>query len=53
MASLYPAQFLGLGNEYGMIKQGYKASMVLLDAGGSVLDSWVDGRDMAADGFSD
>ncbi len=53
MASLYPAQFLGLGKEYGMIKEGYKASMVLLDEGGYVRDSWVEGRDMAADGFSE
>ncbi|MEH6632230.1 MAG: N-acetylglucosamine-6-phosphate deacetylase [Halopseudomonas aestusnigri] len=53
MASLYPAQFLGLGKEYGMIKEGYKASMVLLDDRGYVRDSWVEGRDMAADGFSE
>ncbi len=52
MASLYPAQFLGLGSEYGMIKEGYKASMVLLDDNGYVLDTWIDGRDMAADGFT-
>ena len=53
MASLYPAQFLGLGDQYGMIKEGYKASMVLLNESGHVVDSWVDGRDMATDGFSE
>ncbi|WP_419901705.1 N-acetylglucosamine-6-phosphate deacetylase [Kiloniella sp.] len=52
MASLYPAQFLGLGNKYGRVKEGYQASLVLLDDAGYVLDCWVDGRDMAADGFS-
>ncbi len=45
MASLYPAQFLGLDNELGRIAPGYRASMVLLDDGLNVLATWLDGRD--------
>lgn len=31
MASLYPARLLGISNKVGMIKKGYKASLVFLD----------------------
>lgn len=31
MASLYPARLLGMSNQLGMIKKGYKADMVFLD----------------------
>jgi N-acetylglucosamine-6-phosphate deacetylase len=31
MCSMYPAKVLGLDQELGCIKQGYKASMVLLN----------------------
>ncbi|WP_120495969.1 N-acetylglucosamine-6-phosphate deacetylase [Kiloniella sp. EL199] len=51
MASLYPAEFLGLGNELGRIEKGYRASMVLLDDADLVLDTWVDGRDTEMDGL--
>ncbi|WP_421780523.1 N-acetylglucosamine-6-phosphate deacetylase [Kiloniella litopenaei] len=51
MASLYPAEFLGLGNELGRIEKGYRASMVLLDDAGLVLDTWIDGRDTEMDGL--
>ncbi|KKJ77432.1 N-acetylglucosamine 6-phosphate deacetylase [Kiloniella litopenaei] len=51
MASLYPAEFLGLGNELGRIEKGYRASMVLLDDAGLVLDTWIDGRDTGMDGL--
>ncbi|WP_299371321.1 N-acetylglucosamine-6-phosphate deacetylase [uncultured Kiloniella sp.] len=51
MASLYPANFLGLGDELGRIEKGYRASMVLLDDAGRVLETWVDGRDTEMDGL--
>lgn len=31
MASLYPARLLGMSNQLGMIKKGYRADMVFLD----------------------
>lgn len=31
MASTYPATYLGIDNEYGFIKDGYKADLVILD----------------------
>jgi N-acetylglucosamine-6-phosphate deacetylase len=43
MASLYPAQFLGLG-EVGRIAPGYRANFVLADDQMRVLDTWIDGR---------
>jgi N-acetylglucosamine-6-phosphate deacetylase len=44
MASLYPAQFLGLANDLGRIAAGYRANFVLADAQMQVLDTWIDGR---------
>jgi N-acetylglucosamine-6-phosphate deacetylase len=44
MASLYPAQFLGLDRELGRIAPGYRASLVLVDDRLRVLDTWIDGR---------
>ncbi|GAB3101268.1 N-acetylglucosamine-6-phosphate deacetylase [Lysobacter terrae] len=44
MASAYPAQFLGLGDELGWIAPGYRADLVLLDAGLQVQGSWIGGR---------
>lgn len=43
MASLYPAQFLGLDHRYGRIQPGYQASLVLLSAGLESLETWIDG----------
>lgn len=43
MASLYPAQFLGLGHELGRIAPGYRANLVLADDRLKVLDTWIDG----------
>jgi N-acetylglucosamine-6-phosphate deacetylase len=43
MASLYPAQFLGLAHEIGRIAPGYRANLVLVDDQIRVLDSWIDG----------
>ena len=44
MASLYPAQFLGLDHRYGRIAPGYAADFTLLDPAPSVLGTWVDGE---------
>jgi len=44
MASLYPAQFLGLASEVGRIAAGYRANFVLADDQMRVLDTWIDGR---------
>lgn len=43
MASTYPAQFLGLGDELGQIRPGYRADLVALDDGLVVRDSWIAG----------
>jgi N-acetylglucosamine-6-phosphate deacetylase len=44
MASLYPAEFLGLGHELGRIEPGYRASLVLADENLEVLETWIDGE---------
>src|SRR4030088_1671026 len=44
MASLYPAEFLGLANEVGRIAAGYRANFVLADDQMRVVDTWIDGR---------
>ena len=44
LASTYPAQFLGLGSELGHIAPGFRASLVALDAGVRVVDTWIDGE---------
>jgi N-acetylglucosamine-6-phosphate deacetylase len=43
MASLYPAQFLGLANELGRIAPGYRANFVLADEQLQVLGTWIEG----------
>jgi len=43
MAARAPAEFMGLGHEYGRIAPGYHASLVLLDDGLRVADTWIDG----------
>jgi N-acetylglucosamine-6-phosphate deacetylase len=47
MASLYPAQFLGLDSEIGRIAPGYKANLVLADDQIRVLDTWIDGLSLS------
>jgi len=47
MASLYPAQFLGLSHELGRIEPGYRASLVLADDHLNVLETWIDGQPTA------
>ncbi|MHB8816724.1 MAG: N-acetylglucosamine-6-phosphate deacetylase [Steroidobacteraceae bacterium] len=44
MASLYPAEFLGLSHELGRIEPGYRANLVLVDDRFDVLETWIDGR---------
>lgn len=44
MASRYPAEFLGLENELGSIKQGYRANLVLADKDLNILDTWINGQ---------
>ena len=43
MASTYPAQFLGLGNELGRIAPGYRAHLTVADSGLKVRQTWIDG----------
>jgi N-acetylglucosamine-6-phosphate deacetylase len=44
MASLYPAEFLGLAHDIGRIAPGYRANFVLADEQLHVLDTWIDGE---------
>ena len=44
MASLYPAQFLGLSHELGRIEPGYRANLVVADDGLNVLETLIDGQ---------
>ena len=46
MASRYPARALGLGNELGDIKPGYRASFAVIDNNRKVVESWIDGNRM-------
>jgi N-acetylglucosamine-6-phosphate deacetylase len=43
MASRIPAEFLGLGSELGRVAPGFRASLVLLDEGLRVKETWIDG----------
>ena len=44
MASLYPAEFLGVAQELGRIEPGYRANLVLADSNLNVLETWIDGK---------
>jgi N-acetylglucosamine-6-phosphate deacetylase len=44
MASLYPAEFLGLSHELGKIETGYRANLVALNEELEVTRTWIDGR---------
>jgi len=44
MASLYPAEMLGMDDSLGQIKPGYQADMVLLDASFQVKRTWIKGQ---------
>ena len=43
MASLLPAQFLGLNHRFGELSPGFAASMVLFDEDLHVQSTWIDG----------
>ncbi len=45
MASLYPAQFLGISQQRGHIAVGAIADLVLLDPQGQVVQCWLAGQD--------
>ena len=49
MASLYPAEFLGMADRRGRLAQGYQADLVLLDQSNHVLGTWVAGVWRASD----
>ena len=44
MASLYPAQMLGLDDELGRLEPGYRASMIALSPELELTHSWIEGR---------
>jgi N-acetylglucosamine-6-phosphate deacetylase len=44
MASTYPAEFLGLGDDLGRIAPGYRANLVAADDRINVVETWVDGK---------
>jgi N-acetylglucosamine-6-phosphate deacetylase len=44
MASLYPAEFIGMGDRRGRLAPGYIADLTLLDDGLGVLGTWVGGQ---------
>jgi N-acetylglucosamine-6-phosphate deacetylase len=50
MASLYPAQFMGLAHELGRIAPGYRANFVVADDQIHVSETWIDGRAAAQGG---
>jgi len=43
MASLYPAEFLGISDQFGKVAAGYKADLVILDNKFNVVKSWKSG----------
>jgi N-acetylglucosamine-6-phosphate deacetylase len=49
MSSRAPAELLGLGAELGRIAPGYRASLVLLDDGLRVTETWIDGASTERD----
>ncbi|MGB1010756.1 MAG: N-acetylglucosamine-6-phosphate deacetylase [Thiolinea sp.] len=44
MASLYPAQFMGVADQYGHISAGFRADLVLLDDDLQLRQTWVQGE---------
>ena len=43
MASAAPARFLGLGDQYGAIAKGFRASFVVADDDLNIRETWIDG----------
>ncbi|WP_342363815.1 N-acetylglucosamine-6-phosphate deacetylase [Terrarubrum flagellatum] len=50
MASRTPARFLGLGDELGRIKPGYRADLVAFSGDWSVVKTWIGGEEASHDG---
>jgi N-acetylglucosamine-6-phosphate deacetylase len=50
MATLYPSQYLGLGDELGKVKQGYKAHLAVFDNEIHVSAIVVDGKFLESQG---
>jgi N-acetylglucosamine-6-phosphate deacetylase len=48
MASVHPAQFIGLDHEIGRITPGQRADLVLLDHAGQAQVTWIAGEPWAA-----
>ena len=48
MASVFPAEFLGLEHERGAIAPGYFADLVLLDDDLTVRETWISGQRLKA-----
>ncbi len=44
MASSYPAEFLGIGQDVGRIAAGYRANLIQADDALNALQTWIDGR---------
>ncbi|GAC19260.1 N-acetylglucosamine-6-phosphate deacetylase [Paraglaciecola arctica] len=44
MATVYPAQAIGIADQFGYIKPGYQASFVSLDANQNVTGTWINGE---------
>ncbi|GAA0789250.1 MULTISPECIES: N-acetylglucosamine-6-phosphate deacetylase [Pseudomonadati] len=44
MASMYPAQFLGLDKALGLVKPGFKADLVLLNSANQVSRTYIGGK---------
>jgi N-acetylglucosamine-6-phosphate deacetylase len=44
MATLNPAEFLGIAHDTGRIRAGYRANLVLADDDLNVLETWIDGQ---------
>lgn len=44
MASLYPAEFLGLDHRFGRFLPGFHADIVIMDGGYRVEEVWADGK---------
>lgn len=44
MASLHPAEFLGIAHDTGLIRPGYRANLVLADDDLNVVETWIDGE---------
>ena len=48
MAGQHPAEFLGLGQEFGRIAPGFRANLVLMNEQFQVLETWIDGEAQVA-----